>query len=93
MAASQRVSRGYRLGLFLVAILLIVGLGLIVGLALAVADFLNPRLLWDRIRLDQLPMVVAGVLIGLGLACVALYGVVRTIGWVAWRHCRPAGWR
>ena len=59
MSTSQRVSRGYRLGLFLAAILLIVGLGLIVGLALAVADFLNLRL-WD-IREDQLPMVVAGV--------------------------------
>jgi len=88
MSTSQRVSRGFRrFGLFLAAILLIV------SLALAIAHFLNLRL-WNM-RLDQLPMVVGPAvllgLIGLGLARLAFYGVLRVLGWVAWRQCRIGG--
>jgi hypothetical protein len=52
-------------------------------MVLIISDAIRLRL-WD-VRLDDLPMVVGGVLIGLiclALACLALYGLVRAIGWV-----------
>ena len=78
MSTSQRVSRGFhRIGVFLSTFVLGVGMVLIIS------DAIRLRL-WD-VRLDDLPMVVGGVvlgLIGLALACLALYGLVRAIGWV-----------
>jgi hypothetical protein len=80
-SASQRVSRGFHwLGILLAAVLLVA------GLALMVADGVHLRL-WDLER-SELPVVIGGVLIGLvglGLACLALYGLVRAIGWVIGR--------
>jgi hypothetical protein len=40
--------------------------------------------LWDAGQ-GAMPLLVAGVLIalvGLGVACLAVYGIVRAIGWV-----------
>jgi hypothetical protein len=48
-----------------------------------VADAVRFKL-WDAGQGD-IPVLVAGALIalvGLGLACLAVYGVVRAIGWV-----------
>jgi hypothetical protein len=76
MATSQRLSRGFhRLGLFLAAIVLAIGLGV------SVADIvrLGP---WGQ---DDIPVLILGVVSGLiilGLACLAVYGIVRAIGWV-----------
>ena len=78
MSASQRVGRGFhQLGLLLAATLLAI------GLPLMVADAVRLEL-WDAGQGDIL-MLIAGVLIalvGLGIACLAVYGVVRAIGWV-----------
>ena len=78
MSASQRVSRGFhQLGQLLAATLLAI------GLPLMVADAVRLKL-WDAGQGD-IPVLVVGVLIalvGLGLACLAVYGVVRAIGWV-----------
>jgi hypothetical protein len=80
MSTSQRVSRGFhRLGLFLAAILLVVGL---VFMAL---DLVHLKLFETLPRLEDLPVLVFGILaglIGLGVACLAVYGLVRAIGWV-----------
>ena len=77
-SASQRVSRGsHRLGLLLASILFVI------GLAFVVADIVHLRL-WD-IKLSDLPVVLGGVLIGLlglTLACLAVYGIVRAVGWI-----------
>ena len=54
-----------------------------IGLPLMVADAVRLKL-WDAGQGD-IPVLVVGVLIalvGLGLACLAVYGVVRAIGWV-----------
>jgi hypothetical protein len=51
-----------------------------------VADAVQFRF-WDVER-SELPVVIGGVLIGLvgvGLACLALYGLVRATGWVIGR--------
>jgi hypothetical protein len=73
---SQRVGRGFhQLGLLLAATLLTI------GLPLMVADGVRLKL-WDVGQGDIL-VLVAGVLIalvGLGIACLAVYGVVRAIG-------------
>jgi hypothetical protein len=48
-----------------------------------VADAVRFKL-WDAGQGD-IPVLVAGALIalvGLGLACLAVYGVVRAIGWI-----------
>jgi hypothetical protein len=78
MNASQRMRRGFhRFGLLLAATLLAI------GLPLMVADAVRLKL-WDAGQGD-IPVLVIGVLIalvGLGLACLAVYGVVRAIGWV-----------
>ena len=78
MSASQRVGLGFhRLGILLAATLLTI------GLPLMVADAVRLKL-WDAGQGD-IPVLVVGVLIalgGLGLACLAVYGVVRAIGWV-----------
>ena len=78
MSASQRVSRGFhQLGLLLAATLLAIDLALMVAGAVRLK-------LWDAGQGDS-PVLVVGVLIalvGLGLACLAVYGVVRAIGWV-----------
>ncbi len=78
MSASQRVGLGFhQLGLLLAATLLAI------GLPLMVADAVRFKL-WDAGQGD-IPVLVVGVLIamvGLGIACVAVYGVVRAIGWV-----------
>jgi hypothetical protein len=78
MATSQRVSRGFhRLGLFLAAITMVVGFVLIA------MDVVHLKL-WD-VGANQLPMVIAGFLVGLlevGLVCLAVYGLVRAIGWI-----------
>ena len=78
MSASQRVSRGFhQLGLLLAATLLAIDLPLMVTGAVRLK-------LWDAGQGD-IPVLVVGVLIalvGLGLACLAVYGVVRAIGWV-----------
>jgi hypothetical protein len=78
MSTSQRVSRGFhRVGLFLAAITMLVGF-LVIGL-----DVVHLKL-WD-IRLGDVPMVAVALLIGLlevSLACLAVYGLVRAIGWV-----------
>ena len=78
MSASQRVSRGFhQLGLLLAATLLAIDLALMVAGAVRLK-------LWDAEQGD-IPVLVFGVLIalvGLGLACLAVYGVVRAIGWV-----------
>ena len=78
MATSQGIRRGFhRLGLILAALLLVA------GLAMMVVDAVHLKL-WDA-SLSDLPVVVGGVLIGLfglGLACLAVYGLVRAIGWV-----------
>ena len=78
MSASQRVGLGFhQLGLLLAATLLAI------GLPLMVADAARFKL-WDAGQGDM-PLLVAGVLIalvGLGVASLAVYGVVRAIGWV-----------
>ena len=78
MSASQRVGRGFhQLGLLLAATLLTI------CLPLMVADGVRLKL-WD-VGQDDILVLVAGVLIalvGLGIACLAVYGVVRAIGWV-----------
>jgi len=78
MSASQRVGLSFhQLGLLLAATLLAI------GLPLMVADAVRLEL-WDA-GLGDIPVLVVGVLIalvGLGLACLAVYGVVRAIGWV-----------
>ena len=78
MSASQRIGRGFhQLGLLLAATLLAI------GLPLMVADGVRLKL-WDAGQGD-IPVLFVGVLIalvGLGLACLAVYGVVRAIGWV-----------
>jgi hypothetical protein len=78
MSASQRVSRGFhQLGLLLAATLLAI------GLPLMVADPVRLKL-WEAGQGD-IPVLVFAVLIalvGLGLACLAVYGVIRAIGWV-----------
>jgi len=78
MGTPQRISRGFhRVGVFLAAMIFAIGFTLIIS------DAVRLRL-WD-VRLDDLPMVLASVLLGLiclGLVCLALYGLVRAIGWV-----------
>ena len=78
MSASQRVDRGFhQLGLLLAATLLAI------GLPLMVADAVRLKL-WEAGQGD-IPVLVIGVLIalvGLGLTCLAVYGVVRAKGWV-----------
>jgi hypothetical protein len=78
MNASKSVRRGFhQLGLLLAATLLTI------GLPLMVADAVRLKL-WDAGQGD-IPVLVVGVLIALvalGLACLAVYGVVRAIGWV-----------
>jgi hypothetical protein len=78
MSASQRVNRGFhQLGLLLAATLLAI------GIPLMVADPVRLKL-WEAGQGD-IPELMVGVLIalvGLGLACLAVYGVVRAIGWV-----------
>ena len=79
MSPSQRVGGlgFHQLGLLLAATLLAI------GLPLMVADVVRFKL-WDAGQGD-IPVLVAGVLIalvGLGLACLAVYSVVRAIGWV-----------
>jgi len=78
MSASQRVSRGFhQLGLLLAATLLTMCLPLMVAEAVRLK-------LWDAGQGD-IPVLIVGVLfalIGLGLVCLAVYGVVRAIGWV-----------
>jgi hypothetical protein len=79
MKASQRVSRRsfHQLGLLLAATLLAI------GLPLMVADAVRLKL-WDAGQGD-IPVLIFAVLIalvGLGVACLAVYGVVRAIGWV-----------
>jgi hypothetical protein len=75
MNASQSVSRGFhQLGLLLAATLLTIGVPLMVADAVR----LKP---WDAGQGD-IPVLVVGVLIALvalGLACLAVYGVVRAI--------------
>ena len=77
-SVSQRVSRSFhRIGVFLAMFVLAV------GLALIISDVVR-LMLWDT-RLDELPMVLGGLVVGLiilGLACLAIYGLVRAIGWV-----------
>jgi hypothetical protein len=77
MAHESRISRGFhRLAIFLAAITMVVGFVLIA------MDVVHLKL-WDM-RADQLPMVIAAFLVGLfevGLACLAVYGIVRAIGW------------
>jgi hypothetical protein len=78
MSASQRVSRGFhQLGLLLAATLLAI------GLPLMVADPVRLKL-WDAGQGDIQVLVFAVLigLVGLGVACLAVYGVVRAIGWV-----------
>jgi hypothetical protein len=78
MSASQRVGLGFhQLGLLLAATLLAI------GLPLMVADAVRLKL-WEAGQGD-IPVLIFGVLIALirlGLACLAVYGVVRAIGWV-----------
>ena len=78
MSASQRVSRGFhQLGLLLAATLLTMCLPLMVAEAVRLK-------LWDAGQGD-IPVLIVGVLFalfGLGLVCLAVYGVVRAIGWV-----------
>jgi hypothetical protein len=78
MSASQRVSRGFhQLGLLLAATLLTMCLPLMVAEAVRLK-------LWDAGQAD-IPVLIVGVLfalVGLGLVCLAVYGVVRAIGWV-----------
>jgi len=78
MGTSQRVSRvSHRVGLVLASI------ALVIGLAVTVADAVHLQL-WT-VTLDELPVVIGGVvlgLLGLGLACLLVYGLVRAIGWV-----------
>ena len=78
MSASQRVSRGFhQLGLLLAATLLTMCLPLMVAEAVRLK-------LWDAGQGD-IPVLIVGVLfalVGLGLVCLAVYGVVRAIGWV-----------
>ena len=78
MSASQRVSRGFhQLGLLLAATLLTMCLPLLVAEAVRLK-------LWDAGQGD-IPVLIVGVLfalVGLGLVCLAVYGVVRAIGWV-----------
>ena len=57
--------------------------GSVVGLPLMVADAVRLKL-WEAGQGD-IPVLVIGVLIalvGLGLTCLAVYGVVRAIGWL-----------
>jgi hypothetical protein len=77
----HNISRGFhRLGLLLAVILAIaLTLGMMV-------DFVHLRL-WD-VQAHELPMVVGGLFLGLigwGLVGVALYSLVRAIGWVIGR--------
>ena len=78
MSASQMVGFSFhQLGLLLAATLLAIGLPLMVADAVRFKP-------WDAGHGD-IPMLLAGVLIalvGLSLACLAVYGVVRAIGWV-----------
>jgi hypothetical protein len=56
---------------------------MVVGLVLIAMDVVHLKL-WE-VRADQLPMVITGFLVGLlevSLACLAVYGIVRAIGWV-----------
>jgi hypothetical protein len=55
-------------------------LAIIAGVAI---DFVHLRL-WD-VKASELPMIAGALLLavlGYGLICVALYGLVRGIGWV-----------
>ena len=74
----QKISRGFHLlGLFLAGALALV------ILAGAAIDFVQHRL-WE-VRASELPMVVGMLLVavlGYGLVCVALYFLVRAVGWV-----------
>ena len=78
MSASQMVGFSFhQLGLLLATTLLAIGLPLMVADAVRFKP-------WDAGQGD-IPMLIAGVLIalvGLSLACLAVYGVVRATGWV-----------
>ena len=75
--ASQRVSRGFhRLGLLLAASLFVIGLAFVVADLVRVGGLLS---------LDALIMRAAIGFVGLCWACVALYGLIRAIGWVIGR--------
>jgi hypothetical protein len=75
---SQRVSRGFhRLGLIFALIAPAVRIGFIAH------DVVTLRL-WE-VTYGDLPVVFFGALVGLvevALVCLAVYGVVRAIGWV-----------
>jgi hypothetical protein len=74
---NSEVNRNFhRLGL-LVAVLI-----LSAGLLLMAKDALGLRF-WDLIPAD-IPILAGGIaigLVGIGLACLAGYGIVRAIGW------------
>lgn len=78
MSTAQRVSRGFHwIGFFLSAIVMMI------GLASIISD-LEHLGLWD-VPSKQASKAVAEVLLsmlGLAVACLLVYGVVRAIGWV-----------
>jgi hypothetical protein len=75
---SQRVSRGFhRLGLILALIAGAVRIGFIAH------DVVTLRL-WE-VTYGDLPVVLFGAMVGLvevAVVCLAVYGLVRAIGWV-----------
>jgi hypothetical protein len=76
--SSQRVSRGFhRLGLIFALIAGVVRIGFIAH------DVVTLRL-WE-VTYGDLPVVFFGALVGLvevAVVCLAVYGLVRAIGWV-----------
>jgi hypothetical protein len=57
----------------------------LMGLVFMALDLVHLRMFETLPRLEDLPVLVFGIsvgLIGLSLACLAVYGVVRAIGWV-----------
>jgi hypothetical protein len=78
MSASQRVSRSFhRLGLIFALI------GGAITLVFIAHDVIALRL-WE-VTYGDLPVLIFGAMIGLvevAVVCLAVYGIVRAIGWV-----------
>ena len=73
-SASQRRHRFHRLGLIVAAIMMAIGLSII-------ASGVVRLKLWEVLQYDTPAILLGLALVLLAVVCLAVYGVVRTIGW------------
>jgi hypothetical protein len=74
-SASRLRRRYHRLGIIIAATVMAI------GLAVSAAGMVRLEL-WEVLQEDTLAIVLGFALIALAAICLAVYGVVRAIGWV-----------